>query len=153
VRRWQSVARNERWRQTAWRGLRGQVQRWYDLLVLGQDPATLIRPYAFMPTWRVSLRALRALWIQAVVAAVSLAAPIAVLTIPGLGHGDVFLQAVLGVAGAAGLAVATAQAVLKNRAQDLLTRLQHDAYTDLIIAAIAEVPAKPGRPPPSLAER
>jgi hypothetical protein len=144
VRMWQSVASDADWRKAARGGhLHRQLRRWYDLLVLGQDPTTLIRPYALITTWQVSLRVLQALWIQVVMATVSLAVPIALIATIGHGSGDVFLQVLLGVAGAVGLAAATAQAILKNRAQDLLNRLRHDAYTDLVIAAVAEVPGKP----------
>jgi hypothetical protein len=144
VRMWQSVASDGNWRKAARAHLYRQIQRWFDLLVLGQDPTTLIRPYARITTWRMFLQLLRALWFQAVMAAVSLAVPIAVITIIGYGSGDVFFQALLGAAGAVGLAVAAAMAILKNKAQDLLNRLRHDAYTDLIVAAVAEVPDKPG---------
>ncbi len=49
-----------------------------------------------------------------------------------------------GVLGVAGLSLATVQAGLKNTAQGLLTRLRQDAFTDLVAAAIAEAPGKPG---------
>ena len=70
--------------------------------------------------------------------------PIALITLIVSGSGNAFLKALFGVLGVAGLSAATVQAGLKNTAQSLLTRLQQDAYTDLVAAAIAEVPDKPG---------
>jgi hypothetical protein len=43
-----------------------------------------------------------------------------------------------------GLSAATVQARLKSTEQGLLTRLRQDAYTDLVAAAIAVAPDKPG---------
>ena len=96
------------------------------------------------PAWQAPLRALRALWIQVLTAAVSLALVIALITLIVSGSGDAFLKALFGVLGVVGLSAATVQAGLKNTAQSLLTRLRQDAYTDLVAAAIAEAPGKPG---------
>ncbi len=113
-------------------------------LILGQDPSTLIKPYAVFQNWHAPLRALRALWIQVVTATLSLALVIALITLIVSGSGNAFLKALFGVLGVAGLSAATVQAGLKNTAQGLLIRLRQDAYTDLVAAAIAEVPDKPG---------
>jgi hypothetical protein len=121
-----------------------QLRRWYELLVLGQDPSTLIKPYLLVKNWQTSLRAVQALWIQLVTAAASLALVVALITLAADGSSNAFLKALLGVLGAAGLSAAAIQAKLKNTAQSLLTRLRQDAYTDLVAAAIAEAPDKPG---------
>ena len=121
-----------------------QLRRWYELLILGQDPSTLIKPYTVFQNWHTPFRALRALWIQLVTAAVSLALVIALITLIIDGSSNAFLKALFGVLGVAGLSAATVQAGLKNTAQSLLTRLRQDAYTDLVAAAIAEAPGKPG---------
>src|SRR5262249_47481614 len=63
VRRWQSVASDEAWRKDAQKDLYRQLQRWYDLLVLGQDPSTFIKPSAHITLGRIVLPALRALWV------------------------------------------------------------------------------------------
>jgi hypothetical protein len=46
--------------------------------------------------------------------------------------------------GVVGLSAAAIQAGLKTTAQGLLSRLRQDAYTDLVAAAIAEAPGRPG---------
>lgn len=121
-----------------------QLRRWYELLILGQDPSTLIKPYTVLQNWHAPLRGIRALWIQLITAVVSLALVVALITLIIDGSSNAFLKALFGVLGVAGLSAATFQAGLKNTAQGLLTRLRQDAYTDLVAAAIAEVPRKPG---------
>ena len=121
-----------------------QLRRWYELLILGQDPSTLIKPYTVLRNWHAPLRALRALWIQLVTTVVSLAMVIALITLIVSGSGNAFLKALFGVVGVASLSAATIQVGVKNTAQSLLTRLRQDAYTDLVAAAIAEAPGKPG---------
>ena len=144
LRLWQSVAGDPQWRDDAKDCLYQQLRRWYELLILGQDPSTLIKPYTVFQNWHAPFRALRALWMQVVTAAVSLVLVIALITLIVSGSGHAFLKALFGVLGVAGLSAATFQAGLKNTAQGLLTRLRQDAYTDLVAAAIAEVPRKPG---------
>jgi len=141
---WQSVAGDANWRKNAQDHLYQQLRRWYELLILGQDPSTLIKPYQVVKNWQTSLRAVRALWIQLVTAGVSLGLVTALITLSANGSGSALLKALFGVLGAVGLSAATVQARLKNTAQGLLTRLRQDAYTDLVAAAIAEAPDKPG---------
>ena len=141
---WQSVASNQQWRQDAQSDLFQQLRRWYELLILGQDPSTLIKPYALVKNWRSSFRVLRALWPQLVTAAVSLALVIAVITLIAEGSSTPFVKSLLGVLGAVGLSAATLQTRLKTTAQSLLTRFRQDAYTDLVAAEIAVAPDKPG---------
>jgi hypothetical protein len=141
---WQSVASDQQWRQGAQSDLFQQLRRWHELLILGQDPSTLIKPYALVKNWRSSFRVLRALWPQLVTAAVSLALVIAVITLIAEGSSTPFVKSLLGVLGAVGLSAATLQTRLKTTAQSLLTRFRQDAYTDLVAAEIAVAPDKPG---------
>jgi hypothetical protein len=141
---WQSIAGDEAWRKSAQDQLYQQSRRWYELLILGQDPSTLIPPYSLVRNWQATLRALQALWVPLATAAVSLALVVALVTLSIEGSASAFLKALFGVAGAAGLSAATVQARLKNSGQGLLTRLRQDAYTDLVAEAIAEAPDKPG---------
>jgi hypothetical protein len=141
---WQSVAGNQQWRQGAQSYLFQQLRRWYELLLLGQDPSTLIKPYALVKNWRASLRVLQALWIQLVTAAASLALVVAAITLIAAGSSTPFVKSLLGVLGAVGLSTATLQTRLKTTAQGLLTRFRQDVYTDLVAAAIAVAPDKPG---------
>jgi hypothetical protein len=140
VRRWQSIASDPDRREIAYGQLYRQIRRWYDLLILTQDPATLIKPYGLGASWRVSRRALRALWVQVLTAAISLALMAAAITFAAGGFSSAFVQAAAGAAGVAGLTTAAGQAWLKNSAHQLLPRLRQDAYTDLITAAIMEAP-------------
>jgi len=144
LRLWLSVASDPEWRRDAQDPLYRQLRRWYELLILGQDPSTLIRPYAVFQNWHAPLRAVRALWIPLVTAAASLVLLIALITLIINGSSNAFLKALFGVLGVAGLSAATVQAGLKSTAQGLITRLRQDAYTDLVAAAIAEAPGKPG---------
>jgi len=141
---WQSVAGDEQWRKGAQDHLYQQLRRWYELLVLGQDPSTLIPPYALLKDWRASAHAVRALWVQLVTAAVSLVLVIVLIALILNGSANAVLKAVIGVVGIVGLSAATVQAGLKTTAQGLVSRFRQDAYTDLVASAIAEAPAKPG---------
>ena len=144
LRLWQSVASDQEWRKGARDHLYRQLRRWYELLVLGQDPSTLIPPYALLKDWRASFHALRALWVQVVTAAISLGLVIALITLILNGSADAILKAIFGVVGIVGLSAATVQAGIKTTAQGLLSRLRQDAYTDLVASAVVEAPAKPG---------
>jgi hypothetical protein len=141
---WQSVAGDEQWRKGAQDHLYLQLRRWYELLILGQDPSTLIPPYALLKDWRASIHAVQALWIQLVTAAISLALVIVLIALILKGSANAFLKAAIGVVGIVGLSAATVQAGLKTTAQGLMSRFRQDAYTDLVASAIAEAPAKPG---------
>jgi hypothetical protein len=144
LRLWQSVASDQEWRKGAQDHLYGQLRRWYELLVLGQDPSTLIPPYALLKDWRAALQALRALWIQIVTAAVSIGLVIALITLVLSGSANASLKAIFGVVGVVGLSAASVAAGLKTTAQGLLSRLRQDAYTDLVASAVADAPGKPG---------
>lgn len=141
---WQSVAGNPAWRKGAQDHLYEQLRRWYELLVLGQDPSTLIPPYALLKDWRAGLHTLRALWVQLVTALISIGLVIALITLILGGSANESLKAIFGVVGVVGLSAAGVQAGLKASAQGLLSRLRQDAYTDLVASAVAEAPRKPG---------
>ena len=81
VRLWQSVASDQQWRKGGHNDLYQQLRGWYELLILGQDPSTLIKPYALLENWHTTVRVLRALWIQLVTASISLVMVIAVITL------------------------------------------------------------------------
>jgi hypothetical protein len=154
IRLWQSVAGDRQWRKDAQGYLFQQLRRWHGLLILGQDPSTLIKPYTLVKNWRTSLHVLRALWVQLVTAVISLVLVIAVITLIAAGSSTPFVKSLLGVLGAVGLTTAAFQTRLKSTAQSLLTRLRQDTYTDLVAGAIAIAPDKPGarRPDKVVAE-
>jgi hypothetical protein len=115
-----------------------QLRRWYELLVLGQDPTTLVKPFAVIKGWRTTARALR-LFVPQVIAAVSFTA----MGIVGLiFSGEGAFGPLLGLAGA-GLSITTIQGRLKNSSNALITRLRQDLYTDLVGTAITIVPPPP----------
>ena len=144
LRLWQSVAGDREWRKDAQDHLYRQLRRWYELLVLGQDPSTLIPPYALLKDWRAAFHAVRALWVQIVTAAISIGLVIALITLILSGSANAVLKAVFGVVGVVGLSAASVTAGLKTTAQGLLSRLRQDAYTDLVASAVVEAPGKPG---------
>jgi hypothetical protein len=144
LRLWQSVASDPEWRKGAQDHLYRQLRRWYELLVLGQDPSSLIPPYGLLKDWRAGLHALRALWTQIVMATISIGLVIALITLILGGSASSALKAIFGVVGVVGLSAAGIQAGLKASAQGLLSRLRQDAYTDLVASAVVEAPGKPG---------
>jgi hypothetical protein len=144
IKLWQSVASDETWRKGAQDDLYLQLRRWYELLILGQDPSTLIKPYAVLKNWHAYLHALRALRMPLAIAAISLVPLVALVTLAAKGSSSAFLQAVFGILSAVGLSAATLQARVKTMAQGLIKRLRQDTYTDLVAVAIAQAPPKPG---------
>ena len=59
---WKEVARRPDWRgdpHQAEQALYSQIRRWYELIILGQDPTTLIRPAASLKNFRTLKRALQ----------------------------------------------------------------------------------------------
>jgi hypothetical protein len=112
LRLWQSVAGDPEWRKGAQDYLYGQLRRWYELLVLGQDPSTLIPPYALLRDWRAASHALRALWVQLVTAAISIGLVIALIALilgGSNGSASASLKAVFGVVGVVGLSAAASR--------------------------------------------
>jgi hypothetical protein len=144
---WQSVAKTPGWRgedqdalDAAQQALYRQTRRWYELIVLAQDPTTLIKPYQLMTNYRTVLRA------------IGLFLPQLVATIAGLGFLGVLLfllsnnskvawaQTLTGVLAAVGLSYAGLTGTVKSSAQAMLTRLRQDGYTDLVVLAVQTAP-------------
>jgi len=140
---WQAVAQTPEWRGAgpdAQAALYLQTRRWFELIVLGQDPTTLIKPYQLMTNYRTVLRAF------------GLFLPQLVATILGLGFLGILLfllsnnskvawaQTLTGILAAVGLSYAGLTGTLKSSAQAMLTRLRQDAYTDLVTLAVETAP-------------
>jgi hypothetical protein len=137
---WKAVAAN-----TAWRGdpadpaLYNQIRRWYELIILGQDPTTLITPMDIFRAYRTIFRTLR--WFLPELAEL-------VIGLGGLGfliyflgaNGSATQKALSGILTAVGLSVASVSGKLKNSEQALLKRLRQDAYTDLVVYAVQTAP-------------
>jgi hypothetical protein len=82
---WGDVAADQAWSRDPQMRilLYEQVRQWYQLLVLGQDPTTLIRPYARLTSTRYLVRAARTFWPQALLAVVALALITAFFVVTG----------------------------------------------------------------------
>jgi hypothetical protein len=139
---WNHVAGDEAWRAKAYDALYLQVRRWYELVVIGQDPTTLVRPYALTRNFRMTKRALRTFWPELVTAFIAAAALAGFVVAIGENNISSFLKSTLGFIAIAGLSVAGLTAKLKNQAQAMVTRLRQDVYTDLL-AGIDSWLAKP----------
>jgi len=141
---WGCVAADKGWRSQpdAPDQLYEQSRRWYELMVLGQDPSTLVQPYALLRSWRSARHMLRSLWPQLVLAAVGVILIGAALwrAASGVGSGG---GTVLGGLGALGVTAATLTTVLKSTSQALLRRLRQDVYSDLVALAVTVVPTYP----------
>ena len=142
---WGAVAADPGWRggPAGRHRLHEQYRRWYELLVLGREPTTYVRPYALLRGWRTTLRGFRAFWAQLALAALSAAAVAAVVYFLGTSRGNAVLTTVLGLAGALGLTAAGLLAKAKNAGQQLIARLRQDVYSELVAVAVTVVPALP----------
>ncbi len=146
---WGTVAADPRWaRDPAMRdNLYEQARRWYQLLVLGQDPTTLVRPYARLRHPANVVRAARIFWPQIVLALVSIALVTAYFSVVGsagdVGAVPVWFSSLLATGGFGAFAAAGLLAKGKSAAQKVVTRLRQDAYTDLVAVSVTTVPPPP----------
>jgi hypothetical protein len=142
---WGDVAGDPAWREDGGAArLYEQHRHWYELVVLGRDPTTYVKPYALLRGWRATLRAFRGLWPQLLLALLSAAAVTAVAYFLGTGRGQAWLTALLGLFGALGLTASGVAAKAKSAGQQLVTRVRQDAYGDLVAVAVCVVPPLPG---------
>jgi hypothetical protein len=150
---WYVVGCDEDWRegicQGFWRNnnehidvddeLYRQIRRWYELLVLGQDPSALIRASALLRSPKAMWTVVKGLAVPLVVAAVGVVLLAFFASFLSTGdHGQV-AKVVTGTVGALGVTVASIMAKAKAQALKLLSRAQDDAYTDLITLQILTV--------------
>jgi hypothetical protein len=152
---WGAVAADPRWRQVpdTRSRLYEQLRRWYELLVLGRDPTTYVRPYAVLRGWRTTRHALKALWPQLLTGLLSAGALGLLVWFLTTRTGSDALNVVLGLAGGLGLTAATVVAKAKSASQRLLARLRQDAYSDLVAVQMASIPDYPGEAPDRTARR
>ncbi len=138
---WCDVADDlDRWdRDDLPRALYEQVRTWYQLLVLHQDPTTLVRPYARLGGLRRAGRVLRVFWAQVVLAVVALVALSSVLPVLA-GPAPQWLSSVLATGGLGAIVLAAVLTRGRNAAQQLATRLRQDAYTDLVAVSLTVMP-------------
>ncbi len=140
---WGAVAEDDEWsRAPELRAtLYEQVRRWYQLLVLDQDPTTMIRPGARL----LNARRLRTSAPQMLTALVLLgiAGTLGwILSTQGVSWPKIL--APIFTAGGVGVVVLTTiTARARGMAQQLATRYRQDAYTDLVAICVSVVPPSP----------
>jgi hypothetical protein len=120
-----------------------QVRRWYQLLLLRQDPTTLVRPYAKLSSPHGMRRALRLYRPQILIGFGALALFVAFFVVRDR-FGSGWIPSLFGAIGVGGVALTGVLARAKNTAERLATRMRQDAYTDLVAVAVASVPPYPG---------
>jgi len=143
---WQEVARSDTWhadRQRASERLYAQIRRWYELIILGQDPTTLIRPYDLMKGYRTVVRAVKCFRVQLATAVVGLAALVSLLLLLSVGAGSTWQKTLAAMLAAGGFSLAGVTGSIKNSAQAALKRLRQDAYTELVALAVQTAPDPP----------
>jgi hypothetical protein len=122
-----------------------QGRRWYDLVIAGRDPTTLVSPHALLKDWRLSFRAAG----QFVWQLVGIAAGVVVLAAAGvllsLGKSSPTVRTLLAIIGVFGVTASGLAATIKNRTQALVTRFRSDISTDLAVVEITILPAFPDR--------
>jgi len=144
---WRYLADQQTWRgdgQVANDALYHQIRRWYELIVLGQDPTTLIEPGGLISSYRTFSQAVRLFWPQLVTTIIGLGFLVTLLVLLGIGSGTAWEKTLSGILAAGGLSLAGLTGTLKNSAQAMLKRLRQDSYTDLVAMAVQTAP-----PPPS----
>jgi uncharacterized membrane protein len=150
---WQEVAARKDWRNTLGPDevegfvrddcLYRQVRGWYELTILQQAPSTLIRPYAVLRNYRAVSRTLRAFWIQIVGAVASLCLVAVFLVLLTDEKNNAIVTSLVGVLSVIGVSATTITTKIKDTAQSLLSRIQADAYGDLVGLQITTVPPPP----------
>ena len=119
-----------------------QVRRWYQLVILGQDPTTLIRPYAKLTGLRGIGRAARLFWPQLTLFVIAGSLVVGFFTVSG-GSGPTWVSSLLATSGFGIFVAAGLLARGQSAAQKLVTRLRQDAYTDLVAVSLTVVPERP----------
>jgi hypothetical protein len=120
-----------------------QVRRWYQLLVLDQDPTTLVKPYAKLSSPRGFFRFMRLYRLQIILGIVALLLITAFFAFRGQATSE-WIPSFVGVLGVGGAVLTGVLTRAQSTAQRLATRMRQDAYTDLVAVAVTSVPAQPG---------
>lgn len=140
---WAMVARDPDWLQAdnLRTQLHEQARQWYQLLILRQDPSTLIKPYAKLGGLRSLGRATKLFLPQLLLSLVAVA-----LLTAALGFAEpasTGMTSFLATGGVGTLAVAGLLTRGQSAAQRLVVRLRQDAYTDLVAISVTMLPAYP----------
>src|SRR6202034_2393023 len=103
-----------------------------ELLVIGQDPTTLVKPYSVFRSFKTTWKAIQAFIPQGLIVLASFGGMVLLAYLSSEGKSAAWLNSLLAIASVAGVTIAGAQAKLKNGAQALLSRIRDDTYTELI---------------------
>lgn len=142
---WRQVAAQPAWRgaePVAEQALYRQIRRWYELIILQQDPTSLIEPNITIPNYRTLRRAIRLFWPQLVATIIGLGF-LALLLLLGSRGGAAWAKTLSGILAAIGFSLAGLTGALKNSAQAMLKRLRQDTYTNLVAIAVQTAPPPP----------
>jgi hypothetical protein len=120
--------------------MRDQIRRWYELIVLGQDPTTLIKPFDVLGNFRTLKQALRQFWPQVAATTIGLGFLVAFLILLSVGGGSGLVKTLGVILAATGLSIGGITGALKNSAQGLLVRLRQDTYTELVTEGVVVQP-------------
>jgi hypothetical protein len=123
-----------------------QVRRWYQLLVLGQDPTTMIKPDDGLKNRHYLKQTAKAFWVQGVLAVVALGLSSSFVVGLKVDDWPAGLTTFLGTGGVGVLALTGLLTKGQSAAQRMLARMRQDAYTDLVAVSVTAVPVYPGRP-------
>lgn len=122
-----------------------QTRRWYELIVVGQDPTTLIKPGRHLSSYRIVGRAVRLFWPQLAATMIGLVFLVALILLSVGSTITALEKTVLGILAAGGLSLAGLTGALKNSAQAISKRLRQDTYTDLVAIAVQTAPPPPDK--------
>ena len=140
---WKHVAADPDWRKNADDELYQQTRRWYELVIMHQNPTTLVQPYAVIRNFRMTARTLRIFWPELSGTVIAAAALSGFAVLLGQHNISSLFKSALGFIAITGFSAAGLMARLKNQAQAMVTRLRQDVYTDLVAVAITTAPPVP----------
>jgi hypothetical protein len=142
---WGHVAEDATWCQAPdlRERLYEQVRLWYQLLILDQDPTTMVKPYAKLSSPHGFLRFMRLYRLQIIMGIIAICLLTTFLRFRDQATHEWF-PSLAGVLGFAGAIVTTVMTRAQSTAQKLATRMRQDAYTDLVAVAVTAVPQYPG---------
>ena len=146
---WGRVAADDAWSHTPdlREQLYEQARRWYQLLVLDQDPTTLVKPYAKLSSPHNFFRFMRLYRLQIILGIIALCLIIAFFAFRGQATSE-WIPSIVGILGVGGAVLTGVLTRAKDTAERLATRMRQDAYTDLVAVALTSVPKYPGTAKP-----
>jgi hypothetical protein len=142
---WRVIATRKKWRDEpdVADSLYLQIRRWYGVIVLLQDPSSLIRPRAMFTNRRAVLHGVVAFLPQLMLATAALGLIAWLVDLLNTTSGYAFGKSVLAIAGVLGLSLTSISARLRNTGQSLILRIKQNAFGDLIAAELTVVPGRP----------